>query len=57
MKSDEIKSIRKEFGYNQSAFAKVLGVSRQYLSDIENNKEPISDNIKQKIYKLKALII
>jgi len=38
MFKDKIKSIRKELGYTQIDFAKILGISRSYLGDLETGR-------------------
>mgnify|MGYP002713868581 FL=1 len=41
---ENIKKVRKEQNATQEEFAKKLGISRSYLSDIENNRKNISTN-------------
>jgi transcriptional regulator with XRE-family HTH domain len=38
----ELKNIRKKYGYTQADMAKKLGIAGSYLSDIENDKTPVS---------------
>ncbi|MFD1483880.1 helix-turn-helix domain-containing protein [Lacticaseibacillus baoqingensis] len=35
---DNIRQLRKSRGYNQEKFAKIIGVSRPYLSELEHDK-------------------
>jgi transcriptional regulator with XRE-family HTH domain len=45
----EIKKIRFENELSQQKFADLLGVTKQYISDIETGKSPVSEKISNKI--------
>lgn len=45
----EIKKIRFENELSQQKFADSLGVTKQYISDIETEKSPVSEKISNKI--------
>lgn len=40
---EQIIQIRKEFGLNQEEFAKKLGLSRNFINQVENGKKNFSD--------------
>ncbi|MBG9977239.1 helix-turn-helix domain-containing protein [Ruoffia tabacinasalis] len=50
-----IKKLRKEKGMTQAEFAKAIGISRNYLSEIENNKKSASEHILQKVIEVFGL--
>ena len=39
----ELIRVRKELGYNQMLLAEILGVSKQYLSMMENGRKPLNE--------------
>ena len=39
----ELKRVRKELGYSQALLAEMLGISKQYLSLMENGRKPLND--------------
>lgn len=41
----KLKELRKLHGYSQTGMALKLGIAGSYLSDMENNKAPISTKI------------
>lgn len=47
---DRIKILRKSLSYNQSEFAKVLGIKQDMLSRYENNKTKTPNDIMDKIH-------
>lgn len=38
--SDKVRNLRKSYGLSQERFANRLGISRDYLSQLENGREP-----------------
>jgi len=49
MNFSELKKLRISLGLDQSEFAQKVGVTRQYLSSLENNKNPIKPDFIEKI--------
>lgn len=48
---EEIKRVRSKLKYEQKEFAKILGISNVYLSNIEKGKKIPSSDLLEKIYK------
>ena len=46
---EEIKKTRLEYGVSQNKLAVSVGISRQYLNEIENGKKLLSENLKEKL--------
>lgn len=46
-----IKKLRKEFKLNQNTFAKKVGISQTYVSDLENNRKNPTLNTMENILK------
>jgi len=44
-----VKTVRKNKGYNQEQFCKLVGITQSYLSGIENNKRKPSTEVLEKI--------
>ncbi len=49
MINNRVREIRKEQGITQAALAKKVGITRPYLSDIENCKRQVSGEVMLKI--------
>jgi len=47
--SEKLKKIRKKAGYDQLKFAEIMGVSRQYISDLERAVKPLSHKFEMKL--------
>lgn len=48
----DIKKFRKEQRLTQVQFGKMLGYTHAYISNVENGKEPITDNFLNKLHEI-----
>ncbi len=48
----DIKKFRKQNKYTQIQFGEMLGYTHAYISNIENRKEPITDNFLDKLHEV-----
>ncbi|WP_338753413.1 helix-turn-helix transcriptional regulator [Bacillus sp. FJAT-52991] len=49
MDAQTFRNVRLYLGYDQSEFAKLLGVRNTYVSMMENGTKPVSDAVRMKI--------
>ena len=52
MKKRTLQDLRKEKGLTQEQSAKILGITKEYLSMLENGDRNPSDSLKEKMAKL-----
>ena len=52
MKKKTLQDLRKEKGLTQEQSAKILGITKEYLSMLENGERNPSDSLKEKMAKL-----
>lgn len=52
MKKKTLQDLRKEKGLTQEQSAKILGITKEYLSMLENGDRNPSDSLKEKMAKL-----
>lgn len=48
-----VATLRERFGYTQDSFSQDLGISRTYISLIENGTKPLPDKL---LYKMSVLL-
>lgn len=57
MKKKTLQDLRKEKGLTQEQSAKILGITKEYVSMLENGDRNPSDSLKEKMAKLYSISI
>lgn len=52
-----VRAYREGLGYNQTTFAKVIGISRQQLSDIERDKARLTFRVLEKLREVEPTLL